>query len=141
MNQVELALKEKSDDKKKYGLNLIEHLLGKGERIKLRMPFSEEMQSKTESYFKGTFSFYRNYAAHDGRKIDRAICLRTLVVASELNLIGASRVSFADIGGVPGLIKCGLFADRNDICRLLDFTSGCGEFTLAYYEDLKRIQF
>jgi uncharacterized protein (TIGR02391 family) len=71
MKQVELALKEKGEVKdKKFGVTLVRSLFGKGQGIKLRVPFGEDMQSKAEILFEGAFSYYRNYAAHDGRAIN-----------------------------------------------------------------------
>jgi uncharacterized protein (TIGR02391 family) len=141
MKQVELALKEKSGEKNKFGIQLITKLLGEGKSVKLKMPFGEEMQKQTEDYFKGTFSFYRNYAAHDGSKFNQITCLRSLVVASELlELIGASEISFADIGGIPGFIKLGLFANESDVYGLLKFLSSYGSFPIdvvdGYFENL-----
>jgi hypothetical protein len=61
---------------------------------------------------------------HDGTFIDETICLRIMVLASELlDLIGASDISFADVGGVEGLIKEGVFSDHkelSDLLRLMD---------------------
>ena len=71
MIQVELALKEQSGEKKKFGVNLTKSLFGVGRGIKLRVPFGEELQEKAELLFCGAFSYYRNYAAHDGSKIDK----------------------------------------------------------------------
>lgn len=125
MTQVELALKEKSGVKKEFGVNLCRSLFGKGDGIKLRVPFGDEMQAKAEDLFSSAFSYYRNYAAHDGSKIDRQTALRILVLASEmLDLIGASDVSFADIGGIPGLVKSGVFRDEASLCDLLRFLDG-----------------
>jgi len=124
MTQVELALNEKSGTKYLYGIALAENLFGDGKGIKLRVPFGDDMQSKAEQLFKAAFAYYRNYAAHDGSKIDKIICLRVMMLASELlDLIGASAVSFADVGGVPGIIKTGIFKDEDQIkkfLRLLD---------------------
>ena len=47
-----------------------------------------------------------------------------MVLASELlNLIGASSISFTEIGGVRGLIKNGIFAEESQITDLLYFLS------------------
>lgn len=141
MKQVELALKEKSGEKNKFGIQLITQLFGEGKSVKLKMPFGEEMQKQTEGYFKNVFSFYRNYAAHDGSKFDQITCLRSLVVASELlDLIGASKISFTDIGGIPVLIKLGLFANESKVYVLLKFLISYGVFSVevcdGFYEDL-----
>jgi len=120
MTQVELALKEKSLTKNKYGVNLAVSLFGLGKGIKLRVPLGDDMQLQAEQLFRATFSYYRNYAVHDGSKIDRKICLRVMILASELlDLIGASAVSFADVGGLPGIVESGIFKDEDSVKRLL----------------------
>ncbi|TAD78746.1 MAG: TIGR02391 family protein [Oscillatoriales cyanobacterium] len=125
MTQVELALKEKSDTQDKFGVNLVTNLFGNGKGIKLRVPFGDEMQKQAETLFKGAFVYYRNYCAHDGRKIDDQTCLRVMVLASELlDLIGASKLSFADVGGIEGLIKVGVFSNKEDIVNLLCILDG-----------------
>ncbi|OIP37557.1 hypothetical protein AUJ95_08005 [Candidatus Desantisbacteria bacterium CG2_30_40_21] len=144
MTQVELALKEKSGAKNKFGVNLAISLFGENKGIKgikLCVPFGEEMQKKAEVLFQGAFSYYRNYAAHDGSKIDNRICLRVMILASELlDLIGASSQSFVDVGEVPGLIQTGVFSDREQLHKLLCFL-GRGHIFPDYegdgfYEDL-----
>ncbi len=128
MTQVELALKEKSEVKDKFGVNLVTNLFGDGKGIKLRVPFGNEMQKQAETLFKGAFSYYRNYCAHDGNKVDGQTCPRVMVLASELlDLIGASRLSFADVGGVEGLVKTGVFSSKDSIVNLLRSLDG---FTL-----------
>ena len=122
MKQVELALKEKSGVKKKFGVRLANSLFGNGKSIKLRVPFGDDLQPQAKLLFDGAFSYYRNYAAHDGAKIDRSVCLRILMIASELlDLIGASDISFADIGGLDGLVQEGIFQNKNQIFNLLKF--------------------
>lgn len=125
MKQVELALKEKAEiGEKLFGARLIDRLLGSGESIKLKIPLGDELQEQAKSLFKGVFSYYRNYAAHDGSKIDETICIRVMVLASELlDLIGASSISFTEIGGVKGLIKQGIFDDELQIADLLSLLS------------------
>lgn len=125
MTQVELALKEKAGVKDKYGVRLIKELFGPENGIKLRVPFGDDLQKQAESLFTGAFSYYRNYAIHDGAKIDHAACLRILIVASELlELIGASDISFTDIGGIEGLIKTGIFKNKYQVYDLLNFLDG-----------------
>jgi uncharacterized protein (TIGR02391 family) len=121
MKQVELALKEKSGpDETLYGTRLVDKLLGPGKSIKLTIPLGEDLQKQANSLFKGAFSYYRNYAAHDGSRINKVICIRIMVLASELlDLIAASPISFTEIGGVEGLIKHGIFADESRITGLL----------------------
>lgn len=125
MRQVELALKEKSGVRNNYGVRLTKSLFGQGNGIKLRVPFGEDLQNHAESLFSGAFSYYRNYAVHDGTKIDHIVCLRILIVASELlDLIGASDKSFTDIGGISGLINIGIFENKKQIYDLLHFLEG-----------------
>jgi len=75
--------------------------------------------------FKSTFSYYRNYLAHEeGSKVDKKICLRILVIASELlELITASSISYAEVGGIEGLIKQGIFENKLQLSSLLSFLS------------------
>jgi uncharacterized protein (TIGR02391 family) len=143
MIQVEKALKEKAGeggDIKGYGVRLVTNLLGKGKGIKLRVPLGEDLQKQAKALFEGAFVYYRNYAAHDGAKIDQRICLRIMVLASELlDLIGASSLSFADVGGIEGLVKAGAFRDKETLLSLLEFLDGHylpGEDGPGFYEDL-----
>ena len=122
MKQVELAIKEKASVKNKCGVLLIKEVFGPGRGIKLRIPFGAERQKQAKEYLVGTFSYYRNHAAHDGSNIDRKLCLRILIIASDLlDLIGASSLSFVDIGGVSGLIQSGVFTNKDQIHSLLTF--------------------
>ena len=123
MKQVELALKEKAEiNEKLFGVRLVNQLFGSGKSIKLKIPL--ELQEQGKSLFKGAFSYYRNYAAHDGSKIDETICIRIMVLASELlDIIGASAISFENIGGVEGLIEQGIFNEKLEISDLLSFLS------------------
>jgi len=125
MKQVELALKEKAKiEEKLFGARLVDQLFGSGKGIKLKIPLGDELQEQAKLIFKGAFSYYRNYAAHDGSKIDETICIRVMVLASELlDLIGASSISFTEIGGVKGLIEQGIFDDESQIADLLSFLS------------------
>jgi uncharacterized protein (TIGR02391 family) len=125
MKQVELALKEKSGtDEKLFGTRLVDTLLGSEKSIKLTIPLGDELQKQAKSLFTGAFSYYRNYAAHDGSNINKVISIRIMVLASELlDLVGASSISFTEIGGVKGLIKHGIFAEESQITDLLSFLS------------------
>lgn len=70
--------------------------------------------------FRAVFTYYRNYAAHDGSKIDERIALRVLIIASELlELIDASELTLADSGGVEGLVRIGGFGNAERLGRLL----------------------
>jgi len=125
MIQVELALKEKSGGKKKYGVTLIKSLFKDGRGIKLRVPFGKELQKEAESFFRGSFSYYRNYAAHDGSKIDNNTAARIMIIASELlELIGASQLSYKDIGGINGLIASKIFKNEESLKDLLKMLDG-----------------
>ena len=125
--QVELALKEKSGIKLCYGINLIKKLFGKRSGIKLILYSSlgADLQEVAELYFKGAFKYYRNYLAHDGSKVTEELCLRILILASELlHMIGASSISYSEIGGVSGLLKYKIFPDKVTIVKLLNFLDG-----------------
>ncbi|MFZ2863987.1 MAG: TIGR02391 family protein [Ignavibacteriaceae bacterium] len=125
MKQVELTLKEKSGETKKYGVNLITSLFGKGDNIKLRVPFGDELQEKAKILFEGAFSYYRNYSVHDGSKINNVISFRIMIIASELlDLLGASSISFADIDGLNGLVKKGVFKNEGNVIDLLILLDG-----------------
>jgi uncharacterized protein (TIGR02391 family) len=122
MTQVEQAVKEKSGVKHKFGVKLMGHVFGEGAGIKLRVPFGEHMQEPAESYFKGTFAYYRNYAHHEGSQIDQLVCLRVMIIASDLlDLVGASALSFADVGGVKGLISERILSDAKSVYEILEF--------------------
>ena len=105
MTQVESALKEKSGMDNKFGVNLCANLFGPGKGIKLRVPFGETPKRQRKDYYRG-FRLLPNHAAHNGSNIDQRVCLRVMVLASELlDLIGASDLSFEDVGGVTVLSK------------------------------------
>lgn len=129
MTQVELALKEKGQVKDgRFGHTLVESLFrtgGKGQYIKLRVPFGQELQAHARQLFKGAFVYYRNYSAHDGSRIDECQCLRIMVLAGELlDLIDASSLSFSDIGGVEGLVESGAFSSSEQLLGLLRLLDG-----------------
>jgi uncharacterized protein (TIGR02391 family) len=126
MKQVELALKERTKIKEKrmFGVKLIENIFGSGKTIKLRVPLGEEYQEEANNLFKSSFSYYRNYSAHDGRKINKLICIRIMILASELlDMIGASSICYNKTGGVDGLIKMGIFESKRRLVELLIFLS------------------
>jgi len=140
MVQVELTLKERGARGNLYGVRLVNALFGKGSGIKLRVPFGPEMQRETHALFQAAFSYYRNYVAHDGSRIDEQGSLRIMVLATELlELIGASAKSFANVGGVEGLVKHGVFSDKR---RLLDFLKCFDGYVLpeeapdGFFEDI-----
>jgi hypothetical protein len=140
MTQVELALKEKSGVESKFGVNLCADLFGRGKGIKLRVPFGADSQKAAERLFTGAFAYYRNHAAHNGSHIDQRVCLRVMVLASELlDVIGASDLSFEDVGGVAGLIKTTVFQSKEHLHQLLSLLDN---YTIpddtvdGYFEDL-----
>jgi uncharacterized protein (TIGR02391 family) len=126
MKQVEIALREKSlAPSDRFGDRLVKWVLGSGQHMTLSVPLGEDLQDHARLLFRGAFSYYRNYAAHDGAKIDRKTCIRILMLGSELlDLIDASRRSFETIGGVQGLIDAGIFKDSEEFGSLLTFLDG-----------------
>jgi uncharacterized protein (TIGR02391 family) len=142
MIQVELALKERSGVTDKFGVTLCRSLFGPSKSIKLRVPLGEEYQEPAQKLFEGAFAYYRNYAAHDGAAIDTGRSARIMILASELlDLIGASPVSFADVG-IDGLVGRGPFDDRQYLVALLTFLDG---YTIAddvvdgFFEELREM--
>jgi hypothetical protein len=128
IKQVELAFKEKAgveDEEKLFGARLYEKYLGSGKSIKLKVPLSDNLQKEAKEVFKSVSSYYRNYLAHkEGNKVDKIICTRILIIASELlDLINASSISYTEIGGVKGLIKQGIFENESKLSNLLSFLS------------------
>jgi len=123
MTLVELALKEKGGVKDGvFGVRMVRRLLGPGRSIKLKVPLAEDLQEYAAALFEGAFAYYRNYAAHDGSKIDKTISLRVLILASELlDLIDASDLSYADLGGIEGLLQEGIFERPDELAQLLKF--------------------
>lgn len=140
MIQVEVALKEKSGfGKKPYGRNLAKVVFGSGQNIHLIIPLADNLQEDALELFTGAFGYYRNYTSHEDCKINNVSCIRIMVLASELlGLIGASSISFEEIGGVKGLIERGIFDKESQISDLLSFLSsqvcpGCFD---GLFEDL-----
>jgi len=128
MKQVELAFKEKAgveDQEKLFGTRLYEKYLGSGKSIKLKIPLGDNLQKEAKEVFKSVSSYYRNYLAHkEGNKVDKIICTRILIIASELlALINASSISYTEIGGIKGLIKQGIFENESQLSNLLSFLS------------------
>lgn len=130
MIQVEQALKEKGRvNDKRFGMTLIDSLfkfegIEKNKQLqvphKLRVPLGDELQKDAEKYFNGVFSYYRNYTAHDGSKIDQRTCLRIMLIASELlDLIDASSLSFIDLGGIDGILKATELSNKEQLLELL----------------------
>ena len=126
MKQVEMALREKGvAPHDLFGDRLVKWVMGSGEHITLSIPLGEEFQEKARMLFRGAFGYYRNYAAHDGAKINKKTCFRIMVLASELlDLVDASKRSFEGIGGIDGLINFGVFKNAKEFQDLLDFLEG-----------------
>lgn len=128
MKQVELAFREKAGiegEEKLFGVRLYEKFLGSGKSIKLKVPLGDELQKEAREVFKSVSSYYRNYLAHkEGNKVDKIICTRILIIASELlDLINASSISYTEIGGIEGLIRQGIFENKSQLSNLLSFLS------------------
>ncbi|MFC1728778.1 TIGR02391 family protein [candidate division KSB1 bacterium] len=127
--QVEKALKEKgkTGNKHLYGVRLINNLFKGKEGVLLKVPLGEELQEKAKKYFDGVFSYYRNYAAHDGSLIDEKIALRILVLASDLlELIESSELTLSDRGGIKELVRIGDFGSEERLYTLLGLLNGYG---------------
>jgi hypothetical protein len=121
MVQVETALRQKGKvENIQFGAQLIGNLFAGKQGVRLRVPFGEDLQTQAEQYFKGVFSYYRNYVAHDGSRIDEKIALRILIIASELlELIDASELTLTDAGGVQGLVRIGELGNSERLGRPL----------------------
>ncbi|MFA6013317.1 MAG: TIGR02391 family protein [Desulfobacteraceae bacterium] len=119
--QVEKAIKEKGKTGNTlYGVRLIKNLFEGKEGVLLRVPLGEDLQEYAKEYFKGVFSYYRNYVAHDGSLVDEKIALRILIVASELlELIELSELTLTDRGGIKELVRIGNFESEERLLTLL----------------------
>lgn len=134
--QVELALKEKGTVKDgRFGRTLIDSLFtvgGKHKTVKLRVPLGDDLQEQAKHYFSSVFAYYRNYLAHDGSKVDSNSALRILVIASELlDLIDSSALSYADLGGIDGLLKAEVFESEY---QLLGVLKTCDDYALPGHD-------
>ncbi|MDD5529161.1 MAG: TIGR02391 family protein [bacterium] len=144
MQQVEVAIKEKAGTENLSAHKSIEYAFGSEiKAIKLKIPFGKERQEKAQKLFESIFSFYRNPLAHEKCEIDKVICVRIMVIASELlDLIDASPISLAEIGGIEGLIKKGIFKNELQLSELLSFLSTQNlpwETFDGMFEDLAKI--
>ncbi len=126
MKQVEMALRDKAiAPKELFGVHLVKWVMGNGEHITLAVSLGDDYQEKAQLLFKGAFGYYRNYAAHDGVKIDKVMSFRVMILASELlTLVAASNKSIEGIGGIDGLIKSGIFKSFQEFKDFLDFLDG-----------------
>lgn len=143
MTQVEMALKEVSGTPKETAAEVIKRLFKTGDGgIKLIVPFGEHLQPQAAELFRGAFTYYRNYTAHDGSNIDKEQALRIMILATELlRLINSSRKSFIGIGGGTGLVKLGAFKDLEAVHRLLKMLDGyCNPEDVydGFFEDLAK---
>lgn len=125
LKEVEIALKEKGNfDNKLFGIRLIKKAFGNGNNVRLKIPFMGVTQESAVAYFKGVFQYYRNYLAHDGREITEDICLKILILASDLlNLIGSSQITLADIGNIESVLAKYGFENRERFSELLELLS------------------
>lgn len=141
MIQVELALKEKTiAPRELFGVRLVKRAFKEGRHIMLAVKLGLEYQKNAEMLFEGAFSYYRNYAAHDGSLIDQKICLRVLVLASELlDLLAASARVLPSARGVKGLIEDGIFDSEQSFAKCLKFFDDyvvSEDVFDGYFEDL-----
>lgn len=126
MQSVESALREKGvASPATFGVKMIRKTFGRSSHIMLSVELGDKAQDDAAKFFEGAFSFYRNYAVHDGTRIDNRIALRVMVLASELlDLLGASRRSFTAIGGVDGLLAHRFFDSLGQVAACLKFLDG-----------------
>ncbi len=128
-----------------FGRRLSRMFEAGGKKVLLRTPFGSKMQAAAAAYFDGAYQYYRNYAVHEGDKIDRLACLRSLVAASELlELVGASDLSYQEIGGLEGLVGVGAFSSKGAVIDLLRFLDGqpiVDEVVDGFFEDLAQCGF
>ena len=134
MIQVELALKEKGHLGREYcGTKLIKRVVGGRDGIALKVPLGDDLQDEAQKYFESVFSYYRNYVAHDGNRIDERSSLRILIIASELlEMLDSSGLTLTDLGGIDGLVRAGEFGTSLNLVQLLDFLDGYWMPELVY---------
>jgi hypothetical protein len=152
MKQVEMALREKGIPPKNhnFGDKLVRWVLDSGNHITLSVSLGHDLQEKALMLFRGAFGYYRNYVAHNDARIDKPVCFRVMVLASELlDLVDASTRSFEGIGGIYGIIKSGIFRDVQEFKDFLDFhinqqfieedySDYAREFTERGYNDIQQ---
>ncbi|MFH0990085.1 MAG: TIGR02391 family protein [bacterium] len=146
MTQVEQALREKGFyDKSLFGRQLIKYAFGNKAPVTLEVPLGSEFQQQAQAYFESVFSYYRNYTAHETNPIDRLVCARVMVIASELlDLIAASSIPYKGMQTVDSLVDSTLFENRGQFCRLLQFLDGQqfpSEVFDGFFEDLAKSGF
>lgn len=126
MQAVESAMREKGvAPHDAFGVRMIRKTFGRSSHIMLSVELGDTLQLAAIKLFEGAFSFYRNYAAHNGARIDKQIALRVMVLASELlDILGASRRSFTAIGGLDGLLVHKFFDSPAQVATCLRFLDG-----------------
>lgn len=125
MVQVELALRERGRlGSESFGKGLIQRIFKGHQGVLLRVPLGDDLQDDAQKYFEGVFSYYRNYTAHDGARIDESSSLRIMVIASELlEMLNASALTLSDRGGIEGIVRvvnCSTPQRLVELLRLLD---------------------
>jgi uncharacterized protein (TIGR02391 family) len=146
MIQVEQALHEKGlYDKSLFGRKLIKYAFGDKAPINLEVPLGKKFQEQAKTYFESVFSYYRNYTAHEKSPINSIVCLRILVIASELlDLISASSIPFKGVETIDALVDGKLFQSRDEFYKLLRFLNGQqfpGEVFDGFFEELAENDF
>lgn len=137
MTIIERILKDKTGVDKKSAVRTIKNIFDGREDIKLCVPFGDDFQNAASKLFQGTFSYYRNYAAHDGTRINSKQCLRILMLASELlDLVDASGFNYRPL---RKLIDTGVFRNDESAIKLLKLLDGYTTIEDVYdglFEDL-----
>jgi uncharacterized protein (TIGR02391 family) len=122
MTIIEKTLKDKTDVDIKSAVGLVKNIFGGEKGLKLCVPFGDDFQIAASRLFQGAFSYYRNYAAHDGTRINSNQCLRILILASELlDLIDASGFNYEPL---KKLIDTGVFRNDESAIKLLKLLDG-----------------
>src|SRR5947199_4684416 len=81
MQSVESALREKGvAPTDTFGVRMVRKAFGRSSHIMLSVELGDKLQDAAAKLFEGAFSFYRNYAAHDGTRIDNQIALRVMIL-------------------------------------------------------------
>ncbi|NVN97632.1 TIGR02391 family protein [Candidatus Nomurabacteria bacterium] len=130
MTTVELSIKEKTGLDIKSGVALCKNVFNGEKGLQLAVPFGDALQEHASKLFQAVFSYYRNYAAHDGSKIDAKQCIRILVLASELlDLLNASELRYEPL---RKLVDTGVFPDEASAKKLLTLLDGYSMPELVY---------
>lgn len=117
---VEKSMKEKGKIDTLYGRKLIQKLFSKNQSFYLKVPLGDDLQDQAKEYFEGVFSYYRNYVAHDGSKIDSIASFRILIIASELlEMIDSYELTLTELGGPEEIVKAGSFGSIEKLKSVL----------------------